>query len=117
MNAFAGFVALDGAPIASEAEASAARAVTALHAGRTVTRRVAGAAFVQRVASADAPFSGEAHLLTGADGCSLFAALARLDNREELAAELGLGGAELAQASDARLLRSMHERFGDDGVA
>jgi asparagine synthase (glutamine-hydrolysing) len=117
MNAFAGFVALDGAPIASEAEASAARAVTALHAGRTVTRRVAGAAFVQRVASADAPLSGEAHLLTGADGCSLFAALARLDNREELAAELGLGGAELAQASDARLLRSMHERFGDDGVA
>ena len=55
MNAFAGFVALDGAPIASEEEASAARAITALHGGRTVARRVAGAAFVQRVRRGRAP--------------------------------------------------------------
>jgi asparagine synthase (glutamine-hydrolysing) len=117
MNALAGIVALDGAPIDSEAEASAARAVTVMHGGRTITRRVAGAAFVQRVASADATLAGETHPLTGTDGRSLFAALARLDNREELAARLGLGGAELARTSDARLLMSMHERFGDDGVA
>jgi asparagine synthase (glutamine-hydrolysing) len=117
MSALAGFVALDGAPIDSEAEASAARAVTALHGGRTVTRRIAGAAFVQRVSSADAPLPGEMHPLTEADGRSLFAALARLDNREELGARLGLGGAELARTSDGRLLLSMHERFGDDGVA
>jgi len=117
MSALAGIVALDGAPIDSEAEASAARAVTVMHGGRTVTRRVAGAAFVQRVASADATLAGETHPLTGTDGRSLFAALARLDNREELAARLDLGGAELARTSDARLLMSMHERFGDDGVA
>src|SRR3984957_19281062 len=117
MSALAGFVALDGAPIASEAEASAARAITALRGGRTVVRRVADAAFVQLLPSADAPMAGETHPLTAADGCSLFAALARLDNREELAARLGLGSAELARTSDARLLRSMHERFGDDGVA
>jgi asparagine synthase (glutamine-hydrolysing) len=117
MNAFAGFVALDGAPIASEEEASAARAITTLHGGRTVARRVAGAAFVQRVASEDASLPGEAHPLLGADGRSLFAALARLDNREELGARLGLGGADLAHTSDARLLLSMHERFGDAGVA
>jgi asparagine synthase (glutamine-hydrolysing) len=117
MSALAGIVALDGAPIDSEAEASAARAVTAMYGGRAVTRRVAGAAFVQRVASADATLAGETHPLTGTDGRSLFAALARLDNREELAARLGLGGAELARTSDTRLLMSMHERFGDDGVA
>jgi asparagine synthase (glutamine-hydrolysing) len=117
MSALAGIVALDGAPIDSEAQASAARAITELHGGRTVTRRVAGAAFVQRVASPDATLAGETHPLTGADGRSLFAALARLDNREELADRLGLGGAELARTSDAFLLMSMHERFGDDGVA
>src|SRR5580704_11545583 len=117
MSALAGIVALDGAPIDSEAEASAARAVTVTHGGRAVTRRVAGAAFVQRVASPDAPLAGETHPLTGTDGRSLFAALARLDNREDLAARLGLGGAELAGTSDARLLMSMHERWGDDGVA
>jgi asparagine synthase (glutamine-hydrolysing) len=117
MSAFAGIVALDGNSVDSEAEASAARAITAVHGGRTVTRRVAGAALVQRVASAEAPLAGETHPLTGADGRSLFAALARLDNREELAVRLGLGGAELVRTSDARLLLSMHERFGDDGVA
>jgi asparagine synthase (glutamine-hydrolysing) len=116
MSAFAGIIALDGNSVDSEAEASAARAI-AVHGGRTVTRRVAGAAFVHRIASADVPLAGETHPLTGTDGRSLFAALARLDNRDELAARLGLGGAELARASDARLLMSMHERFGDDGVA
>src|ERR1700722_4950074 len=117
MSALAGFVALNGAPVASEAEASAARAITALRGGRTVVRRVADAAFVQLLPSADAPMAGETHPLTAADGRSLFAALARLDNREELAARLGLGSAELARTSDARLLMSMHERWGDDGVA
>lgn len=117
MSAFAGIVALDGAPIDSEAEASVVRALIAIHGGRTATRRVAGAAFVQSAVSADASLAGEIHPLTGTDGRSLFAALARLDNREELGARLGLGGAELARTSDARLLMFMHERFGDDGVA
>jgi len=117
MSAFAGIIALDGNTVDSEAEASAARAITAVHGGRTVTRRVAGAAFVQRVASAETPLAGETHPLTGANGRSLFAALARLDNREELAARLGLSGAELVRTSDAHLLLSMHVRFGDDGVA
>jgi asparagine synthase (glutamine-hydrolysing) len=117
MSAFAGIVALDGASIDSEAEASVVRALIAIHGGRTATRRVAGAAFVQWAVSADASLAGEIHPLTGTDGRSLFAALARLDNREELGARLGLGGAELARTSDARLLMFMHERFGDDGVA
>src|SRR5580704_1251494 len=97
MTALAGLVAFDG--------------------GRTITRRVTGAAFVQWHPAAAALPAGETEPLTGADERLLFAALARLDNREELGASLGLGGAELARTSDAQLLLSMHERFGDDGVA
>ena len=49
---------------------------------------------------------------------ALFAALARLDNREERAAPDWASAARNSpRASDARLLLSMHERFGDDGVA
>jgi asparagine synthase (glutamine-hydrolysing) len=117
MTALAGFVALDGAPIDSGVLASASRTIIALHGGRTITRRVTGAAFVQWHPAAVALLAGEADPLTGADERLLFAALARLDNREELGASLGLGGAELARTSDAQLLLSMHERWSDDGVA
>jgi asparagine synthase (glutamine-hydrolysing) len=117
MSAFVGIVALDGAAIDREIEASASRAITALHSGRTMVRRVAGAVFVQRDPSAGAQLHGETHPLTIGDGHALFAALARLDNHEEIGASLRLGGAELARTSDARLLLSMHERWGDDGVA
>jgi asparagine synthase (glutamine-hydrolysing) len=117
MTVLVGIVALDGATIDHETEGAASRAITALQAGRTVTRRVAGAAFVQRDLSANANLPGESHPLTIGDGNALFAAIARLDNREELGSRLGLGGAELTRTSDARLLMSMHERWGDDGVA
>jgi asparagine synthase (glutamine-hydrolysing) len=117
MTALAGLVAFDGAPIDSEALASASRAIIALHGGRTVTRRTAGATFLQWHSAVAAHLAGEADPLTGAGERLLFAALARLDNREELGASLGLGGAELARTSDAQLLLSMHERWGDDGVA
>src|SRR5580704_9696557 len=115
MIALAGFVAFDGAPIDAEAEASACGAITALHGGRTITRRVAGAVFIQWHPAVGAPPAGEAS--TEAVGRVLFAALARLDNREEIGSNLGLSGPELARASDAQLLLSMHERWGDDGVA
>jgi asparagine synthase (glutamine-hydrolysing) len=117
MSAFAGVVALDGATIDREIEASASLAMTASHPGRTLVRRAAGAAFVQRDASTGAQLHGETHPLMVGDGATLFVALARLDNREELGASLGLGGAELARRSDAHLLLAMHERWGDDGVA
>jgi asparagine synthase (glutamine-hydrolysing) len=117
MSAFAGIVALDGATIDREMEASASLAMSASHPGRTVLRRIAGAAFVQRDASGGAQLHGETHPLMVGDGPALFVALARLDNREEVGASLGLGGAELARRSDAHLLLSMQERWGDDGVA
>ena len=117
MSAFAGIVALDGATIDREMEASASLAVTASHPGRTIMRRIAGAAFVQRDASGGAQSHGETHPLIVGNGPALFVALARLDNRQEVGASLGLSGAELARRSDAHLLLSMHERWGDDGVA
>jgi asparagine synthase (glutamine-hydrolysing) len=117
MSAFAGIVALDGATIDREMEASASLAIAALHAARTITRRGAGAAFIQWDVSGGAQLRGETHPLMVGDGPALFAALARLDNREEIGSSLGLGGAELARRSDAHLLLSMHERWGDDGIA
>lgn len=117
MTAFAGFVAFDGTPIDHDMEASASRAITTLHAGKTVTCRVAGAAFVQRDSPPRGWLPSDTQPLIEADGRLLFAALARLDNREELGASLGLGGAELARTSDARLILSMHERWGDSGMA
>src|SRR5580704_6565253 len=117
MSALVGIVALDGAPVDREMEAGASRVITASYAGRTIVRRVAGAVFVQRAPSAGPRLHGETHPLMVGDGPALFAALARLDNREELGASLGLGGAELASVPDARLLLTMYERWGDAGVA
>src|SRR5580698_8054169 len=114
MSAFAGIIALDGGPLDRRAEAFAASAVTALRGGRTVARRIDGALFVLRLPSGG---SGDAHVSTGNDGRALFAALARLDNREELGGALGLAPAELAQVPDAALIRRMNERWGDAGVA
>ncbi len=117
MSALVGIVALDGATIDREMEAAASRAIAASRSGRTIVRRVAGAAFVQWDSSASPQSHGETHPSMAGAGPALFAALARLDNREELGASLGLGGAELARMSDARLLLTMYERWGDDGVA
>jgi asparagine synthase (glutamine-hydrolysing) len=117
MSAFAGIVALDGATIDRDVEASVSLAMTASHPGRTIVRRVAGAAFVQWDASGGAQSHGETHPLMVGNGPALFVALARLDNRDEIGASLGLGGGELARRSDARLLLSTYERWGDDGVA
>ena len=97
MSALVGIVALGGATIDRQMEAAASRAITASHPGRTIVRRVGGAAFVQRDSPAAAQLGGETHPLMVGEGRALFVALARLDNREELGAELGLGGAELAQ--------------------
>jgi asparagine synthase (glutamine-hydrolysing) len=117
MSALVGIVALDGAPVDREMEAAASRAMIASHPGRAIVRRVAGAAFVERDFPAGAQLHGETHPLMVGAGPGLFAALARLDNREELGASLSLGGAELARMSDAHLLLTMYERWGDDGVA
>lgn len=51
------------------------------------------------------------------DGRTLSVALARLDNRTELAALLSIPPAELSQHSDGALLLALYRRRGDAGVA
>ena len=60
---------------------------------------------------------GEPLPLAGGNGRTLFAALARLDNREELGAALNIAPAELARAGDGALILRMFERWGEAGVA
>jgi asparagine synthase (glutamine-hydrolysing) len=117
MSTFAGIVTLDGSPVDRRAEDCASRAITALRKGRTLTRRLADATFVQRALSMPGGGHGEAQPFASPDGRVLFAAIARLDNRDDLGAALGLAPAELARASDTMLLRRMHERWGEAGVA
>jgi asparagine synthase (glutamine-hydrolysing) len=116
MSAFAGMVTFDGAPVDKLTEDTASRAITRLQTGRAVTRRLDGALFAQRTAST-AGDRGEPQPLTFREGRALFVALARLDNRDELGATLGLTPPELASTHDAHLILRMLERWGDTGVA
>jgi asparagine synthase (glutamine-hydrolysing) len=116
MTAFAGIVALDDAPIDRQAEDCASRAIGGPRLGRVVGR-AANALIVQRASSDPAGRHAATPLTADTAGRILFAAVARLDNREELGAALGLAPAELARTSDAGLIWRMHERWGDAGVA
>jgi len=113
VSAFAGMVAFDATTPDRDAEDRLCRAIMALRPGRAVARRLDGALFAQKISSAPsglAPF-------TGRDGRILFAALARLDNRAELGARLGLAPPELGRLADAELLLRMMEDHGEAGVA
>jgi asparagine synthase (glutamine-hydrolysing) len=111
MSAFAGIVTLSGNSIDPKLLDRAATALTATRKGRTVRHAFKRAVFVERIAANDP------RQPTGRNDRPPFAALARLDNREELADALGLAGEERAQASDTALLQRMFERWGDTGVA
>lgn len=115
MSAFAGIVALNGSAIDQGAENSAASALTAWRKGRTVARRIENAIFVHRASPQGT--NGEEQPLTSSNDRALFAADARLDNREELGQALGLAPFELAHTSDAALIHRVYERWGDGGVA
>jgi asparagine synthase (glutamine-hydrolysing) len=113
MSGFVGIVALDGSAISRELEEFGARALARLG-GRTRFSRGAGALLIERhPPGADLQFQTSTH----SPERPLFAALARLDNRDELGSALGLAGAELAQTADAALIQRMFERWGDAGVA
>jgi asparagine synthase (glutamine-hydrolysing) len=117
MSAFAGIVRFDGAQLDSGIEERIRRFVIApQHCRRELTDvlRSAAALFVQRRAVAAGDKNGPA---PASHGRTLFAAAARLDNREELATALQISLPELAATSDAVLLRSMFERWGDAGAA
>lgn len=111
MSAFAGIASLSGSAIDLKFLDRATTALTSFRKGRTVAHSFTSAAFVERIAPNDS------RQQASRNDRPPFAALARLDNREELAEALGLAGNELAQTSDAALLQRMFERCGDAGVA
>jgi len=109
MSAFAGIVTLSGNSIDARLSERAAAALTSLRKGRTVTHVFKSVVFVERLSPSDARRSTVDQ--------TPFTALARLDNREELAAALNLAGSDLAQTSDATLLQRAFERWSDAGIA
>ena len=117
MSAFAGIVALHGTLIDRHVQDRATAAITALRRGRTAVRRVEGAMFVYRAATDKADAYDGPQPIEDSSRPLLFAALARIDNRNELGGVLSLAGTELARTSDAALLRLMYERYGEAGVA
>jgi asparagine synthase (glutamine-hydrolysing) len=117
MSAFVGVVALHGTILDRHIQDRATAAITALRSGRIAVRRVEGAMFVYRGATDRTDSHDEPQPLEDPNRPLLFAALARVDNRNELGGVLGLAGTELARTPDAALLRLIYERFGDAGVA
>src|SRR4029077_15958025 len=92
------------------------RALTGVRRGKVTAHRLEEALFAQRASSGSGSGRGF-QPLAGSNGRTLFAALARLDNREELARALGVAPNELAHLSDADLLLRMIEHQGESGVA
>ena len=111
MSAFAGIVSPSGTPIDARLLERAAAALISSRKGRTVTRVFKNAVFVERIAQGDTRRPPDRNQEPP------FAAVARLDNRQDLADALGLGDEELAQMPDAALLHRAFERWGDAGVA
>lgn len=110
MTAFTGIVAFDGNLKAEYTDERIARPLAARSYGRVVTQRAQGALFAQRSNPA-------ADRSAGGGDKILFAADARLDNREELAAALAMSLPELATVSDGDLIFRMYRRWGDAGLA
>jgi asparagine synthase (glutamine-hydrolysing) len=113
VTVFAGVVSLDGFP-AERGDEERISSVVGGPAGAE-RRRVGTAVFFQRAVARDA--RPEQRLCIRQNGRALYAALARLDNRDEIAAVLGLSQPELARTIDADLLCAMFESSGDAGVA
>jgi asparagine synthase (glutamine-hydrolysing) len=117
ISAFAGIVAFDDTPIDRRTAEAVSSAIAARRQGSATTRCLENALFAQRTTSATIRGHGGPLPLMSRDGRTLFAALARLDNRGELGAALGLATPELAGTQDAILILRMIERWGDAGVA
>jgi asparagine synthase (glutamine-hydrolysing) len=117
VSAFAGIVAFDAAAPDKQTEDLICRAITLLRQGRVAARRLDGALFAQKASFGSSPTQSDLSPLAGRNGRTLFAALARLDNRAELGATLGFAPSEVAQLSDADLLLRTIEGHGEAGLA
>lgn len=117
MSTFAGVAAFDGAAPQKQIEDAICCAIKARRPGRAVARRLESALFIQRTAAEPPAGLDEPQPCICRGGRALFVAAARLDNRDELGAALGIEHAKLAQTRDAEILQSAIERWGDAGLA
>jgi asparagine synthase (glutamine-hydrolysing) len=106
MTAFAGIVRFDGSANDADTQDRITRSVGTGRGGRIWSYRSDSALFVSR---SPQPLAGNGHALS--------AALARLDNRDELGASLHIPSPELAGISDLALLMRIVEQQGEAGVA
>ncbi len=115
MAAFAGIVTFDGAPGDKISDRQIGAALTGIRNGQIRVHRNDGALLAER---GDVPARGAAaRLVLDAGRRNLFAALASLDNREELRVQLGIAPSELAGLSDGDIVLRMFERWGEAGIA
>jgi asparagine synthase (glutamine-hydrolysing) len=106
MTAFAGIVRFDGSPNDADTQDLITRSISTGRGGRIWSYRTGSALLVSRTSQ---------RLVE--NGGALFAALARVDNRDELGAWLHIPAPELARLPDSALLMRIVERQGEAGVA
>lgn len=117
MSVFAGVVRFDDDPTDCNFEQQIIRAIPGTSERQGEVCRARGALFARRLMP-EATVPGRNQRVAAVDnGRILFAAFARLDNREELGNALGLTGAELANTTDPILLMKMLEHWSEAGVA
>ena len=114
MNAFAGIVFFGAPPVDSRTRDKVTRAVSRREGSTVRVQSGAHAVFAQRISLREAQSPGSPP--RPHSGKALFAASARIDNRDEVTAALGLER-QRRGASDAELVRNAIERSGDAGLA
>ena len=106
MTAFAGIVRFDGSPNDADTENWMVRSISHGRGAAIEVHRTESSLFVARSSQ---PLVR--------NRCSLFAALARLDNRDELGTSLHITPPELREIADPVLLMRIVKRQGEAGVA
>lgn len=115
--AFAGIVRFDGDAVASDAEHRLSNILAAQTEDRVLVHRARDAVIVRRRTDSTTRGPKTQVNFTCGGAHALFAATARLDNRDELASSLGIARADWPNISDAALLARMLERQGEAGIA
>jgi asparagine synthase (glutamine-hydrolysing) len=117
VDAIAGIVSRDGSPMNQRITSHLTSALVSHFPGEVNIRSANGAYFAEssggfdnRIPTADWDRSIE-------NASNPFVAVARLDNREELAASLGVATSALARMSDARVVEQIYGRLGGNGIA
>jgi asparagine synthase (glutamine-hydrolysing) len=114
MTAFLGIARFDGEPLDPQIEERTTRLLSARRGGRVQAHGVRNVLFAQRVEAIPGSRAGET---ANQESQVLFAADARLDNRQELAAALAIPSPDVAGTSDASLILRMYKRWGEAGIA